>query len=220
MPNRLLRDWTGSDKVNALTVYAERFFTRLIMKADDHGCFYGDVRILKANLFPLLIDDLREADLLRWMAECQKAGLIVIYEVNDKQYVQIVDFGQRLRQKVQKFPLPAGCCHDADNGPHEEKGSRREEKGREQAPDLSNSNLFRKPVIPTKNQVWEAISNSGGTKEMAKSFWEKYEGTGWYNGNSPITNYVVFAQKFVDTWKRNDKKEAIEEPSFKFKNIT
>lgn len=204
MPNRLLRDWTGSDKVNTLTVYAERFFTRLIMKADDYGCFYADVRILKANLFPLLLDSIREADLLRWMAECQKAGLIVLYESNDKKYLQIIEFNQRLRQKTQKFPMPTDDGHMTVNSQHEEKGSRIEEKGREQAIDLSNSNLYRKPVIPTKQQVLEAIINAGGSKEMAKSFWEKYEGTGWYNGSSPITNYVLFAQKFVDTWKRND----------------
>jgi hypothetical protein len=106
MPIRMLRDWTGSDKVNGLSVYAERFFLRLIMKVDDYGCFYADARLLKANLFPLLLDNIREADLLRWMAECQKAGLIVLYEVQAKQYVQIQNFKQRLDKARNKFPLP------------------------------------------------------------------------------------------------------------------
>lgn len=113
MPNRILRDWTASDKINGLTVHAERFFTRLIMKADDYGCFNADTRLLKANLFPLLLDGVRDADISRWMAECQKAGLIVIYEANSKKYLQIIDFRQRLDKARSKFPLP-----ESDNGEH------------------------------------------------------------------------------------------------------
>ena len=107
MPNRMLRDWTDSDKINVLSVHSERFFTRLIMKVDDYGCFYANTRLLKANLFPLLLDTIREADLIRWMAECQKAGLIVLYENTGKKYIQIKDFKQRLDRAKSKFPLPS-----------------------------------------------------------------------------------------------------------------
>lgn len=106
MPNRLLRDWTESDKINEISVHAERFFTRLIMKADDFGRYSANPRLLKPQLFPLLIDQVREADITRWMAECQKAGLIVLYEVASKPYVQIENFNQRLRQKTEKYPPP------------------------------------------------------------------------------------------------------------------
>lgn len=106
MPNRMLRDWTQSDRMDILSAQAEVFFTRLIMKADDFGGFYADTRLLKANLYPLKLDKIREADLLRWMAECQTAGLIVLYEVDQKKYVQIKDFRQRLDKAKAKFPLP------------------------------------------------------------------------------------------------------------------
>jgi hypothetical protein len=66
---------------------------------------------------------------------------------------------------------------------------------------LENSNLFRKPKIPTKHDVLKAIVDAGGDKEMAKSFFEKHEGTGWFINGSPIVNYVALAQKFVSTWK-------------------
>ena len=105
MPNRMLRDWTDSEKVNRLTVHAERFFTRLIMKVDDYGCFHADSRLLKASLFQL--DSIREADLLRWATECQKAGLIVLYESNSKKFLQILDFKQRLDRSNPKYPLPS-----------------------------------------------------------------------------------------------------------------
>lgn len=140
---RLLKDWTGSDRVNSISVHAERFFVRLIMKVDDHGCFYADPRLLKANLFPLLLDSIREADLTRWMAECQKSGLIVIYEIENKSYLQINDFGQRLRTKTQKFPFPidfqesvsrlsADCQQIVSNPPpevEEKKKKKKKEKG-------------------------------------------------------------------------------------------
>lgn len=73
--------------------------------------------------------------------------------------------------------------------------------------DLQNSNLFRKPNIPTKEQVWEAINAAGGTREMAKSFWEKHQATGWFINGSPIVNYTALASRFVSNWNDNEKKE-------------
>jgi hypothetical protein len=102
----MLRDWTASEKMKGISVHSERFFTRLIMKVDDHGCFYADESLLKASLFPFLLDGIREADILRWTAECEKAGLIVVYEHDSKKYLQIKDFRQRLDKARSKFPLP------------------------------------------------------------------------------------------------------------------
>lgn len=213
MPNRMLRDWTNSEKVNALSVHAERFFTRLIMKADDYGCFYADARLLKANLFPFLLDTIREADLLRWMTECQKAGLVVLYESSGKNYLQIVEFNQRLRQKTQKFPLPthdssmtATCCHSADMLRHEvEVEEKVEEKEKGSVPhSLLNSNLFRKPVIPTIQQVYEAFLSIGGTKEMADKFYASNAAVEWYHKGSPITNFKNFVSGYIEAWNRNN----------------
>lgn len=103
---RMLKDWTESDKVNSLSANAEVFFTRLIMKADDYGSFHGNPKLLKANLFPLRIDAVRDTDISRWTAECEKAGLILVYTALGKQYVRIIDFGQRLRNMRNKFPDP------------------------------------------------------------------------------------------------------------------
>jgi hypothetical protein len=116
MPNRILRDWTNSDKVDALTAQAEVLFTRLIMKADDYGCFYADPRLLKSYLFPLKSGSIREADITRWLAECAKAGVIVLYEVDRKKYLQIFDFRQRLDKSKAKFPLPPDNQSRSESG--------------------------------------------------------------------------------------------------------
>jgi hypothetical protein len=100
----MVRDWTDSERVNKLSIGAEVFFNRLLMKADDHGGFHGQVAVLKAQLFPLRTDSIREADISRWIGECREAGLIVFYEVKSKPIVRIIDFGQRLRSMKSKFP--------------------------------------------------------------------------------------------------------------------
>lgn len=113
MPNRILRDWTDSFMIDALSPKAEVFFTRLIMKVDDYGRFYADVRLLHANLFPLKAD-YRNADIAAWLNECKAARLIAVYTVASKEYLQITNFKQQLRQKNERFPAPEkGCVNDA-----------------------------------------------------------------------------------------------------------
>jgi hypothetical protein len=105
MPSRILRDWTDSEPINELSAQAEVFYVRLIMKADDFGLFHANPKLLRSLLFPLK-DGIRETDISRWLAECEKAGLIRPYTVDEKSYLEIVKFGQRLQQKRSKFPLP------------------------------------------------------------------------------------------------------------------
>lgn len=65
----------------------------------------------------------------------------------------------------------------------------------------------RKPKIPTKEQVWEAFVRGGGTKEMAKKFWDECESTSWYRKGSPITNFVPLVNKFIQAWKEIEAKQ-------------
>lgn len=105
MPNRILRDWTDSDRVDKLSVDGERFYTRLIMKADDYGRYFADPKRLKAFLFPLK-PSIRETDISRWLAECEKAGLLRFYDASDKRYLELWNFGQRLRNMRDTYPKP------------------------------------------------------------------------------------------------------------------
>lgn len=105
MPNRILRDWTDSEPVDKLSVEAERFFVRLIMKADDFGRFHAEPIRLKSACFPLK-DSIRSTDITRWIGECLSAGLVRCYEANGGRYMCIERFNQRLRQMREKFPKP------------------------------------------------------------------------------------------------------------------
>jgi hypothetical protein len=112
MPNRIIRDWTDSEVIDILSVYAERFFTRLIMKVDDYGRYSANVKLLKSTLFPLKTD-IREADISLWLTECEKCGLIALYSVAQKDYLQINNFKQKLRQKLEKYPSADLCTTSA-----------------------------------------------------------------------------------------------------------
>jgi len=104
MPNRILRDWTTSEKIDNISYEAEVLFTRLIMKADDHGCFHANLKLLKAAIFPL--KDISIGMLEIYLKELTQNEIVIIYKSEGREYLQIKDFGQRLRTMKSKFPLP------------------------------------------------------------------------------------------------------------------
>ena len=103
MPNRILRDWTDSYAVHELNADEERFFVRLLMKADDFGRFHGSPMLLKAGLFPLhSIDD---KDVTKWRDKCSKEGLIDVYEdERGRVFLEVKNFNQRTRATSSKYP--------------------------------------------------------------------------------------------------------------------
>lgn len=107
MPNRIIRDWTDSLTMDSLKFEEEVLFARLIMKADDYGNFHANHKMIKSLCFPLK-DTIRLSDIDRWLGSLEAAGLIAKYEVKGTQYLTILNFGQRLRQKRRMFPDPGG----------------------------------------------------------------------------------------------------------------
>lgn len=120
MATRLLRDLTDSEAFNAVSYQAQSTFVRCINKADDYGILVKEFRRLRASLFPTKVDEVREADLSRWIAECEKAVLVRSYTVLGREYIQIAKWRQRLRLKNLKHPLPPwGKDHPDDVDPLE-----------------------------------------------------------------------------------------------------
>lgn len=191
----MLRDWTASDKVNEISVHAERFFVRLIMKVDDYGCFYADTRMLKANLFPLLLDKIREADLLRWTAECQKAGLIVLYEAEGKRYLQIVDFKQRLDRAHRKFPNPENHINQpltvVNDFPPEVEVEREVERRMGFAP-------------PSRDELRAYCLGRGYTSELADKVFDYYDSADWKDSKGKQVK--SWKQKLISVWFKDEYK--------------
>ena len=116
MPARLLREGIlDSDAVCSLSFPAEVFYRRLMSVVDDFGRFDGRAAVLKSRLYPLQGDKVREADIPRWIAECEKAGLIVLYTVATKPYILFRKLGVP-RAKESKWPAPPEGLNSWDIG--------------------------------------------------------------------------------------------------------
>lgn len=106
MPNRIIREGIlSSDRVDQLDAPAEVFYRRLMSKVDDHGLYDARLSMLRSSLYPLRVDRVREADISRWIAACEKAGLIALYQHAGKPYLQMLDTRWAARSEA-KYPLP------------------------------------------------------------------------------------------------------------------
>jgi hypothetical protein len=162
MPNRVLRDWTASDKVDQLSQGGEILFTRLIMKADDYGLYYGNPKLINSALFPL--KDYDNSQILKWINECYKAGLIHKYSVEGKEYIQILGFDQRLRLMKSKFPdpskssqinMPSNDGHLSDYRPLETKRNETESETETKPSLRALSGIFLLEDVQKSWQDWE-----------------------------------------------------------------
>lgn len=118
MPNRILREGIlTSERVDGLSPQGELFYRRLMSVVDDFGRFDGRPQMLRVSCFPLRVDRVREADISRWLDELQTAGLIALYAVNGKPYLEMHDFRQQVRAKDSRYPskpeVQSGCAADA-----------------------------------------------------------------------------------------------------------
>ncbi len=110
MPNRIIKESIcTSENLNQLSVEAENLFYRLIVKADDFGCYYGNVKIVKNTCYPLRADSIKDKQITSWLNELVNADLIIIYQAADgKQYIKLTKWEkhQQKRATRSKFPTP------------------------------------------------------------------------------------------------------------------
>ena len=106
MPNRIIREAILSSEKMALLKWPEEvFYRRLLSIIDDYGRYEANPQLLRSRCYPLQTDEVRVADIARWMAACQSAGLILGYAVLGKQYLEVINFGQQQRT-ASKYPAP------------------------------------------------------------------------------------------------------------------
>ena len=124
MPDRIIKEsCCGSDTLNELSDWAERFWWHLIVVCDDFGRFDARPEILKARLFPLR-DGKTKKDIANALKELASAGLITLYEVDGRPFLQVVKWQkhQRCRAAKSKFPPPSAvnCRQLPSNVPENE----------------------------------------------------------------------------------------------------
>ena len=220
MPIRMIReDWIESERINSLDAHAERFFLRLILKADDYGRYHAAPQMLKSTLFPMK-DEIRSTDMSRCLAACEKVGLVRCYEVAGKQLLEIPRFGQRLRTKKGKFPPPADACQTDDGQMTdicqlEEKGREVEKEGEGEEKESPPPKLdFAKSEDPKPNPnrmaTFQQVLDFAGSQPMAisqeccEAFFDRMESEGWVTKQGfPLNDWRARFRQWVTAWTAN-----------------
>jgi hypothetical protein len=189
MPNRILRDWTDSDSIDTLSPESERFFVRLIMKADDHGRYFADLKRLKAFLFPLK-ESIRETDISRWLAECEKAGLIRFYDATGKRYLEIKSFNQRLRQMREIHPRPQDVSDSRAVGSNPPLEGNPNQKGNEVEHAREDF-----PEIQTLEQAFAQTVNVAIPQDFCKYVFDDWSSRGGKDGGGNVIAWLAYVTK-------------------------
>jgi hypothetical protein len=107
VPNRIIREnILGSERVGSLDWAGEVFYRRLQSIVDDHGRYEASAQLLRSKCYPLHTDKQVNAKMVdQWLAACVKAGLVLVYEVVGKRYLEVLNFGQQ-RRSPSKYPQP------------------------------------------------------------------------------------------------------------------
>ncbi|MFA6292561.1 MAG: hypothetical protein WC637_12305 [Victivallales bacterium] len=119
MPNRIIREGIlTSDRIARLNPLAELFYRRLMSVVDDFGRYVANPTLLRASCYPLKLDSVKEDSIMKHLAECVDAELIVLYTVAGKEYLEMRDFKQQVRAQSSKYPscemqMKSTCIADA-----------------------------------------------------------------------------------------------------------
>lgn len=115
MPNRILREGIlASEPVNELGWAEECFYRRLHSVVDDFGRYSAHPSLLRAACYPLRLNDVSDQDVGKWLAVCATKGLVRVYQVDGKRYLEVTKFEQRMRAKKSKCPQFDDTCQSSD----------------------------------------------------------------------------------------------------------
>ena len=117
MPNRIIKESIcTSDTIDQLSPEEEIFFYRLIVNCDDYGRMDARPQILRAKCFPLRLDQVDDCKVIDWLYKLEEVGLVQIYEVDNRKYIQIVTWNdhQQIRAKKSKYPAPDDSLKSSD----------------------------------------------------------------------------------------------------------
>lgn len=129
----------------------------------------------------------------------------------ETQITQQVILDAKKTQQVILKPRKPDSVNDNDN-------VNDKESVKEKHP-LENSNLFRKPTIPTIEKVKSVFKQNGGTEEQAVKFFDTHNSTAWFYKGSPITNFSNLVGGYITAWNNNRKRDPPESRSQPTKNI-
>jgi hypothetical protein len=153
----------------------EVFYRRLHSVVDDFGRFTAHPSLLRAALYPLRLDKITDAEVSEHLEACASAGLIHLYHVAGKPYLEVLDFHQRTRAKASKFPPPEGYADTIRQGDGWHVAGRRPTRD-SQATDTGRS-CDGHPQAETETETeteTEAEARADGALPLDEFFEERY----------------------------------------------
>lgn len=115
MPNRIIREAIiNSLAVNQLSDEEEVFFRRLLSIVDDYGRAEAHPALLRAHLYALKLEAKPESKITAYLRACEQHGLVILYAIEGKAFLQVQKFGQQVRSKSKYPPPPDSSCAASD----------------------------------------------------------------------------------------------------------
>jgi len=110
MPTRYLKPGIrDSESIEKLTHIAETLYYRLLVTVDDFGRYDARPAMVKAACFPIK-DSINANKTEGLLEELAKHGLIQIYKIEDKPYLQMNKWDNVPRAKESKYPTVSYDC--------------------------------------------------------------------------------------------------------------
>lgn len=221
MPNRILREGIIESKdVNELSWTAEVFYRRLMSKVDDFGRFTADARLLRAALYPLKLDKVSDRDTQGWLQETAEVGLVKVYEVDGKRFLEMQKFNQRVRSNKSKYPDPPGndsqttvTCQPHGShmtGTCTPKTESETETNKTTTQQNARARLAdgQPPSVDAVVAYLAGLPNTGlrgeALAECCQSFFDSGEACGWVDSKSrPLQDWRAAARRWIHSWQRN-----------------
>ena len=208
MPNRILKESIcTSESIDRLSWLEEVTFYRLIVNCDDYGRMDARPPILRARLFPL--KTLTDKQVQSAIESLRSAGMIDLYKVDDRSYLQIRQWArhQQIRSKKSKFPAPdvetqsddIRCNQMISDAPVIQSESESESES-ESARSRKRAAPFRPP---TPDEVASYCRERGNAVD-AERFCDFYASKGWRIGNQPMRDW----RAAVRTWEKRGETQA------------
>lgn len=216
--------WSDKELPN-ISLQAHLLWIGIWNFSDDKGIIEADPFLIRSQVFPRR-KDIRVEQVSQWLDQLVKARFLIPFEYNNESYFISRTF--ETHQKIDK-PQPSKIPSDTIRRIFSERSTNdrpcivkdsivevRESNCANEAEnesELETKGSHPPPVAPPPSQyngppleeVKRFFRGAGGTDEMAQSFWNKWEATGWMDGYSRIKNWTFKANNFITTWYKNDK---------------
>ena len=166
MPNRIIKESIcDSERINKLTPIEEVTFYRMLVNADDYGCFDAREAVVKSRLFPLK-DTMKLSEVGKILDRLAETGLITRYTKDGKPFLCVNKWGehQRLRVSRHKYPTP----EEADSLP--QVAASCGEKSLESESESESESEKRKAHMERFERFWKAYPRKTAKPSALKEF--------------------------------------------------